>query len=175
MPSPSGQRSGKWDQLLLQKPSRYYNILFSKYGIPEQVVSDNGPQFRADEFAEFMTSLGIKHYRSAVYRLATNGAVERLVKTLKQSLKAAHLAGTPSIRALNDFLCKYRATPHAVTGVTPGELFLGRPIRTMLDLLKPNFREWIEQKQAKQKEYHDKRRSHQQREIRFWSVCIEKA
>ena len=79
--------------------------LFSKYGIPEQVVSDNGPQFRAEEFAEFMTSLGIKHYRSAVYHPATNGAVERLVKTLKQSLKAAHLAGTPSKRVLNDFLC----------------------------------------------------------------------
>lgn len=104
--------------------------LFSKYGIPEQVVSENGPQFRAEEFAEFMTSLGIKHYRPAEYHPATNGAVEWLVKTLKQSLNAAHLAGTPSKRALNDFLCKYRATPHAVTGATPGELFLGRPIRT---------------------------------------------
>ena len=108
------------------------------------------------EFAQFMTSLGIKHYQSAVYHPATNGAVEQLVKTLKQSLKAAHLAETPSKRALNDFLCKYGATPHAVTGVTPGELFLGRPIRTMLDLLKPNFRESVEQKQ-----YHDRRRSRQ--------------
>ena len=125
--------------------------MFSKYGIPGQVVSNNGPQFRAEEFAEFMTSLGIKHYWSAVYHPATNGAVKRLVKTLKQSLKAAHLAGTPSKRARNDFLCKYRATPHAVTGITPGELFLGRPIQTMLDLLKANFRESVEQKQAKQR------------------------
>ena len=79
-----------------------------------------------------MTSLGIKHYRSAVYHPATNGAVKRLVKTLKQSLKAAHLAGTPFKRAFNDFLCKYMATPRAVTGVTPGELFLGRPIEPCL-------------------------------------------
>ena len=133
--------------------------LFSKYGIPEQVVSDNRPQFRSEEFEEFVSTLGIKYYRSAVYHPATNGAVERLVKTLKQSLKAAHLTGASSKGVLNDFLFHYRATPHAVTGVTPGELFLGRSIRTLLDLLKPNTRNEVERNQAKQKEYHDQRRN----------------
>ena len=29
-------------------------IIFSKYDLPEQLVSDNGPQFSSDEFAQFM-------------------------------------------------------------------------------------------------------------------------
>ena len=35
--------------------------LFGSYGIPEQVVSDNGPQFTSDEFTEFMKRNRIKH------------------------------------------------------------------------------------------------------------------
>ena len=35
--------------------------LFSRYGLPQQVVSDNGPQFTSEEFATFMRANGIKH------------------------------------------------------------------------------------------------------------------
>jgi hypothetical protein len=31
------------------------------HGLPEEVVSDNGPQFTATEFVEFMNKNGIKH------------------------------------------------------------------------------------------------------------------
>ena len=33
--------------------------LFARYGIPEQWVSDNGPQFVSDEFSEFMKENGV--------------------------------------------------------------------------------------------------------------------
>ena len=39
--------------------------LFSLYGLPDQVVSDNGPQFASTEFQEFLRQHGVKHYRSA--------------------------------------------------------------------------------------------------------------
>ena len=103
--------------------------LFSRYGIPEQIVSDNGPQFRSEEFEGFTRSLGIRHYRSAVYHPATNGAIKRFVKTLKQSRKAGHLVSTSSKKVPCDFLFQYWATPHLVTGVPPSELFLGRPLQ----------------------------------------------
>ena len=94
--------------------SKTINILqhlFSRYGIPEQIVSDNGPQFHSEEFEGFTRSLGIRHYRSAVYHPATNGAVEHFVKTLKQSLKAGQLVGTSSK--------KYFVTSYFSIGLPP--------------------------------------------------------
>lgn len=35
--------------------------IFAAYGLPEQVVSDNGPQFSSKDFADFMKENGVKH------------------------------------------------------------------------------------------------------------------
>ena len=34
--------------------------LFAKYGLPVQCVSDNGPQFRSEDFARFLKLNGVK-------------------------------------------------------------------------------------------------------------------
>ena len=47
--------------------------------LPQQVVSDNGHQFSADEFATFMKLNGIKHIRCAPYHPLLNGAAEQIV------------------------------------------------------------------------------------------------
>ena len=54
--------------------------LFSAYGLPEQIVTDNGPQFISEEFRTFLRRNGVKHIRSAPYHPASNGAVEGLYK-----------------------------------------------------------------------------------------------
>ena len=36
-------------------------LIFAQHGLPEEVVSDNGPQLASNEFAEFMSKNGIKH------------------------------------------------------------------------------------------------------------------
>ncbi|KAL1470297.1 hypothetical protein MTO96_024363 [Rhipicephalus appendiculatus] len=48
-------------------------------------------------------------------------------------------------------LLTYRSTPHEVTGCCPSELLLGRKLRTALDLLHPDLRTKVLQKQLKQK------------------------
>ena len=50
--------------------------LFTRFGIPEQIVSDNSPQFAPEESQAFIKSNGIRHITSAPYHPATNGLVE---------------------------------------------------------------------------------------------------
>ena len=124
--------------------------LFATHGLPEQLVSDNGPQFTADEFRTFMRSNGIKHIRSAPYHPATNGIAERFVQTFKQALRVALTEKQTISRKLTNFLLAYRTTPHALTGESPAVLLMGRNLRTRLDILKPNIRKRVEEKQQDQ-------------------------
>lgn len=137
--------------------------LFASYGMPEEVVSDNGPQFTSHEFEQFMSLNGIKHTLVPAYHPSSNGAAERSVQILKQALLKQVLdqeKGPCTVQhRLSNFLLKYRATPHSVTGVSPAELFLKRPVRTRLSLLKPNLNRKVSRQQERQKTYHDKGRT----------------
>ena len=110
--------------------------VFARNGIPKQIVTDNGPQFISEEFRKFVTANGIKHFRSAPYHRATNGLAERFVQSLKQSLRAMSSQPISLNHKLANFLITYRNSPHCTTNETPAKMFLGRNLRTRLDLLK---------------------------------------
>ena len=129
---------------------------FARYGLPRQIVTDNAPQFTSEEFKVFMSTNAIKHIRSATYHASTNGAAERMVQTMKQALKSSHQDGRPLHLALAGFLLSYRTTPHSTMGVTLSSLFVGRELRTRLDLLSPDIGARVKQPQ---KDYQDKRRT----------------
>ena len=57
--------------------------LFARYGIPEEVVSDNAPQLASEEFSQYLKQNGVKFTRVPPYHLAFNGAAERSVQTAK--------------------------------------------------------------------------------------------
>ncbi|CAM5142082.1 unnamed protein product [Natator depressus] len=133
----------KWPEVsIMQSTSAESTIqklwgLFSLFGLPEQLVSDNGPQFISQEFKNFMKANGIHHITSAPYHPSTNGLAERFVQTIKQALKLGR--GQLSIQKhLDTFLLSYRNTPHATTKASPAFLMIGRQLRTCLDLLKPS-------------------------------------
>ena len=129
--------------------------LFSSYGLPEQIVSDNGPQFVSEEFAAFTKMNGIKHIKSAPYHPSTNGAIERLVQTFKKAMKASEHDGRTHSQRLASFLLSYRSTPHTTTHETLSELFLKRKLRTRMDLIKPDVNKAVCAEQAKQKSHYD--------------------
>ncbi len=53
--------------------------LFSCYGIPHVLVSDNRPQFCSEDFATFLKCSGVQHISSAPYYLSFNVLAERFV------------------------------------------------------------------------------------------------
>ncbi len=127
--------------------------VFSTHGIPQKIVTDNGPSFVSAEFEEFLGSNGIKHNTSAPYHPSTNGLAERGVQTLKKGLKV--IQGNNLEEKLYKFLFNYRITPHTSTGISPSELLMGRRLRSRLDLLYPNITRRVESSQQRQKESHD--------------------
>ena len=94
-----------------EKTVSVLQTIFARFGLPKELVSDNGPQFTSATFTEFMNRNGIHHSRSAPYHPATNGAAERVVQTLKRSLRTGETDSGSLTHKLARFLLNYRNTP----------------------------------------------------------------
>ncbi|CAB4007397.1 Uncharacterized protein K02A2.6, partial [Paramuricea clavata] len=124
--------------------------IFARYGVPAQVVTDNGPQFTSAEFQLFLKTNGIKHITTAPFHPATNGQAERFVQSFKHAMKCEKQSASQLKTNMAKFLLAYRNTPHSTTGESPSVLFLGRPLRTRLDLVKPDLQRKVMNRQIDQ-------------------------
>jgi len=142
--------------------------IFSRHGIPDELQSDNGPQFDSDAFEQFAKSYNIHHTTSSPYYPQGNALAERTVKTVKSLLEKAK---DPYLALLN-----YRATPFPWCGLSPAQLLMGRQLRSSLPQmeshLNPNwshlesFRQSDAKFREKQRENYDKRhRVHARRDL----------
>lgn len=61
--------------------------IFHIFGVPEYIVSDNGSQFKSNEFNAFLTELGIKHVFTALYSPQAN-ASERVNRSIIAAIRA---------------------------------------------------------------------------------------
>ena len=151
----------KWPEVIEMKSTTTaatvteLRCLFSCHGLPEQLVSDNGPQFASDEFQSFVKSNSVKHIRCAPYHPSSNGAVERFVQTFKKAMQASSKSDSSFTQRLMNFLLTYRITPHSTTNVASCTLFLMREVRTRFDLLRPDINRNVALRQAQQKFQHD--------------------
>ncbi|XP_063961269.1 uncharacterized protein K02A2.6-like [Lytechinus pictus] len=139
-----------------EKTMNELRSIFACHGLPEQLVSDNGPQFRSAAFQTFMKQNGIRHILVPTYHPASNGAAERTVRVVKEALKKQVFDGSSKFsmkRRLANFLLKYRTTPQSTTGFTPAELLMKRRLRTRLSLILPDLSQKVENKQSSQKRY----------------------
>ena len=125
--------------------------LFAAYGLPEQVISDNGPQFTSEVFKHLMKGNHIKHILSTPYHPSTNRLAERFVQAFKKAMRASENSGKPLSYRLVNFLLSYRSTPHATTNRTTSSLFLKRELCTRTDLLRPDTTVRVGERQLSQK------------------------
>ncbi|CAK1590879.1 unnamed protein product [Parnassius mnemosyne] len=66
-----------------------FRAIFSRFGLPSQLVTDNGPPFLSHDFKNYCHMNCIKQFTTAPYRPQGNGAVENAVKTIKKVVKRA--------------------------------------------------------------------------------------
>lgn len=103
---------------------------FSRHGIPEEVYSDNGPQFQKvlnSEFATFARDYGFRHTTSSPRYAQSNGMAEAAVKIAKSRLKK----GGDIYKAILSY--------HSIKlpcGFSPAELLFGRKLRTTVPIIR---------------------------------------
>ncbi len=64
--------------------------VFATFALPQQLVSDNCPQFVAAEFSSsFFKQNGVKHIRCNLYHPVSNGLTKRYVQSFNHAMKAS--------------------------------------------------------------------------------------
>ena len=112
---------------------------FARHGVPDVMISDNGPQFSSAEFQKFVKNWNLKHKTISPGNSQANGAAEAAVKVAKNLLKKCHLNNEdPYIGLLN-----LRNTPQEDSPYTPVQRLMGRHTKTLIPtsskLLVPNY------------------------------------
>ncbi|XP_003241242.1 uncharacterized protein K02A2.6-like [Acyrthosiphon pisum] len=135
----------KWPEIFEVSKADTHNTIeklketFSRYGLPDTIVTDNGTPFTSGEFSEFCELNSIKHLTSPPWHPSSNGAAENAVKSFKigfgKILMNKSEYSTDS--AINKYLFYYRNAIHSTTGCTPSKLMFGREANIRLNKIKP--------------------------------------
>jgi len=118
-----------------------FEQIVCRHGCPTRLISDNGPEFAAEVVRLLTARLDIHHHFITPYRPQANGNVERLNRTLINSLQRTMFEpGTTSYRTdwadcLAAVTFAYNTLRHSSTGYSPFFLMYGREARLPVDLV----------------------------------------
>ena len=100
--------------------------LFSMFGVPEILHSDQGRNFESTILRQTLEAFGVSKSRTTAYHPQCDGMVERMNRSLLQLLRAYVETQEDWERFLPLVLYAYRTAVHSSTGVSPFELMFGR-------------------------------------------------
>lgn len=105
----------------------------SRFGIPNEIVTDQGRQFESELFKDLFILLGIKRIRTTPYNPAANGLIERWHRSLKVALKCS---SSPNwTKALPSVLLGLRSVFKNDLQASAAEMVYGTPLRLPGDFL----------------------------------------
>ena len=104
--------------------------ILARHGIPNVIVSDNGPQFTAKEYQKFTREWGVQHTTSSPYYPQSNGLAEKSVQIIKKMWNKA----CADKQDLYLCLLAYRNT--VIDNLaSPAQLLMGRRLRSNLPVV----------------------------------------
>ena len=109
--------------------------IFTRLGLPQEILSDQGSNFMSDLMRQVAELLGIHQIKTSPYHPQTNGMLERFHATLKSMIRKSSSERTQWDLYLPYACFAFRDTTHSATGYTPFQLLFGRDVRGPLSLL----------------------------------------
>ena len=131
----------RWPEAIPLKPITARAVLdglleiFSRNGIPRELLSDQGKQFTGKSMKDLCSMYGIDKIQTSTYRPQSNGVVERLHGTLIPMLKKNVEKKQDWVKQLPMALYALRFIPNCSTGVCPFEFIHGRHLHSPVDLV----------------------------------------
>lgn len=129
--------------------------ILAEHGVPERIISDNGPHFSSEKYKEFTTSWDIKHLTSSPHYPQSNGFIERQIQTVKMTLKKASDSGSDIRMAM----LSLRTTPVDHKLPSPAVMLYNRRLRTDLPTVVHNRNPDKDQILARLQERQDKQKA----------------
>eukprot|EP00253_Pinus_taeda_P016303 PITA_16303 len=106
-----------------------YEDIFTRFGVPREIVTDQGAQFTSRMMEKLMEEYKVKHRKSTPYHPQANGQVESTNKVIEGIItKIVHLHRRDWVERLFEALWAYRTTWRNITGHTPYELVYGKEV-----------------------------------------------
>ena len=105
-------------------------MVIARFGAPEELSSDGGPEFTSKEANNFYTRWGIRHRLSSAYFPQSNWRAEVAVRITKRLLEE-NMAANGSLNTDNMVrpLLKQRNTPDQDCNLSPAEVLFGKTLR----------------------------------------------
>ena len=116
--------------------------IFTRWGFPSKLTSDNGPQFTSSIFKKWLKKNGIAHARATPYHPQANGIVERLHRTLNGVIAKTIECKGDWASVLPMALFFLRCTPSSSTGISPFLLTHGWEPSNPIQLL---YKSWVDE------------------------------
>ncbi|XP_068238439.1 uncharacterized protein [Palaemon carinicauda] len=104
--------------------------IVDEHGVPNTLISGNGPQFISQEFCDFARQFEFQHQTSSPRYPQSDGKAERFIGTVDQTLTKAAESNEDPTMAL---LC-LKKTPIEAGKTLPSELFYGRKMKSNLPI-----------------------------------------